>query len=186
LFRQLLRLLPALVFLCLAVVVLSGPRRAAAEGQKTHLYPDDLLVVKQIHRFRNETWRWQGLMGVRRTPASHAPETDPSHSFKVWARDLWKHRALRAQRKAGHPPHRAGWLCIHRFEGAWADPNPPYYGGLQMDLLFQQRYGRDLLRRKGTANHWTPLEQMWVAERAHRSGLGYYPWPNTARSCGLI
>ncbi len=44
----------------------------------------------------------------------------------------------------------------------------------------------ELLRRKGTADRWTPVEQMWVAERAHRSGRGFYPWPNTARYCGLI
>jgi hypothetical protein len=25
-----------------------------------------------------------------------------------------------------------------------------------------------------------------VAERAYRSGRGFYPWPNTARACGLI
>ena len=185
-FRQLLRLLPALVLIGLIFVALGGPRRAAAEGQTTQLYPTDRAVVRQIHRYQHRTWRWQGLMGVRRTPATRAAETDPSHSFKVWVRNLWKQRALRAWRTAAHPPHRAGWLCIHRYEGAWTDPNAPYYGGLQMDLSFQRRYGRDLLRRKGTANHWTPLEQMWVAERAHRSGLGYYPWPNTARSCGLI
>ena len=101
-------------------------------------------------------------------------------------RDLWHRRALRAYRKAVRPPHHSAWLCIHRSEGAWNDPTPPYYGGLQMDIGFQRTYGRDLLRHKGTANHWTPLEQMWVAERAHRSGRGYYPWPNTARSCGLI
>ena len=59
-------------------------------------------------------------------------------------------------------------------------------GGLQMDLGFQRTYGGGLLSRKGTANHWTPLEQMWAAERAHRSGRGFYPWPNTARYCGLI
>jgi len=77
-------------------------------------------------------------------------------------------------------------FLIHRYEGAWNDPNPPYYGGLQMDLGFQRTYGGGLLSRKGTANHWTPLEQMWAAERAHRSGRGFYPWPNTARYCGLI
>ena len=55
-----------------------------------------------------------------------------------------------------------------------------------MDLSFQRTYGRYLLARKGTANHWTPLEQMWVAERALRAGRGFYPWPNTARYCGLI
>ena len=87
-----------------------------------------------------------------------------------------------------HPPHRRAWLCIHRYEetdGRWTDSGAPYYGGLQMDLGFQRAYGRYLLGRKGTAEHWTPLEQMWVAERAHRT-RGFYPWPNTARYCGLI
>ncbi len=101
-------------------------------------------------------------------------------------RNLWRRRAVRAGRRASHPPHRAAWLCIHRYEGAWADANPPYYGGLQMDIGFQRTYGRRLLRRKGTADRWTRLEQMWVAERAHRSRRGFYPWPSTARACGLI
>jgi hypothetical protein len=54
-----------------------------------------------------------------------------------------------------------------------------------MNLGFQGTYGRWLLRTKGTADHWTPLEQIWVAEKAQRS-RGFWPWPNTARSCGLI
>ncbi len=85
-----------------------------------------------------------------------------------------------------NPPREYAWRCIQRYEGRWNDPNPPYYGGLQMDIGFQHRYGAHLLRRKGTANNWTPLEQMWVAERAYRSGRGFYPWPNAARICGLI
>lgn len=84
------------------------------------------------------------------------------------------------------PPHYSAWLCIHSYEGAWNDPGAPFYGGLQMDWGFMRTYGGHLLRTKGTADHWTPLEQMWVAERAHRSGRGFYPWPNTARYCGLI
>lgn len=85
------------------------------------------------------------------------------------------------------PPHYASWICIHGFEGSWTDPNSPYYGGLQMDLGFQGSYGPRLLRRKGTANHWTPMEQMWVAEyAAFYRGRGFHPWPNTARYCGLI
>jgi hypothetical protein len=71
-------------------------------------------------------------------------------------------------------------------EGSWTDANSPYYGGLQMDMSFMQAYGGSLLRHKGTADHWTPLEQIWVAERAYESGRGFYPWPNTARWCGLI
>ena len=55
-----------------------------------------------------------------------------------------------------------------------------------MNLSFQRSYGGYLLSVKGTANHWGPYEQMWVAERAFKSGRGFYPWPNTARSCGLI
>lgn len=85
----------------------------------------------------------------------------------------------------GYPPHYSAWLCIHRYEGSWTDSGSPYYGGLQMDYGFQATYGGKLLRSKGTADHWTPLEQMWVAEEAYKS-RGFYPWPNTARMCGLI
>jgi hypothetical protein len=106
--------------------------------------------------------------------------------YRLWLRDAWRVRADRARYHAKHPPHRSAWRCIHRFEGSWTDPNSPYYGGLQMDLAFQRAYGPELLRRKGTANHWAPYEQMWIAERAHRAGRGFYPWPSTARGCGLI
>jgi hypothetical protein len=98
---------------------------------------------------------------------------------------VWKRRAAVVWTRARRPPHRRQWLCIHRYEGAWNDPDAPYYGGLQMDLGFQQAYGSFLLRTKGTADNWTPLEQMWVAERAHAT-RGFSPWPNTARLCGLI
>ena len=106
--------------------------------------------------------------------------------YRLWLRDAWRIRAERARFRAHHPPHRAEWRCIHRWEGSWTDPSSPYYGGLQMDLAFQRAYGPGLLRHKGTANHWTPYEQMWVAERALRAGRGFHPWPLTARRCGLI
>jgi hypothetical protein len=106
--------------------------------------------------------------------------------YRLWRRDAWRIRAERARFRAHHPPHLAEWRCIHRWEGSWTDPNSPYYGGLQMDLAFQRAYGPGLLRRKGTANHWAPYEQMWVAERALKAGRGFYPWPLTARRCGLI
>ena len=186
LLRKNLRLLPVLAFVLLGVAALTATRQADAREKKVVvLAPSDAGIVKQIHHYRRTTWHWQSVMGVRRSRAGRA-EKDPSRKFKLWVRNLWKQRAVRAKRKATRPPHRSGWLCIHRFEGAWTDPDAPYYGGLQMDVGFQRTYGRELLQRKGTANHWTPLEQMWVAERAHRSGRGYYPWPNTARYCGLI
>jgi hypothetical protein len=184
--RRLLRLLPALILTCLGFAALTlTTHQASAGGKAIRVVPDDGLA-RQIRQYRRQTWRWQNVMGVRRTRANRAAVRHPSRTYKRWVRDLWKRRAIRAHRRAHNPPHKAGWLCIHNHEGAWNDPNAPYYGGLQMDISFQRTYGGRLLRTKGTADRWTPLEQMWVAEKAHRSGRGYYPWPNTARYCGLI
>ena len=86
---------------------------------------------------------------------------------------------------AGADPN---WDAMAQCEsgGNWsANTGNGYYGGLQMNLGFQQTYAPWLLRTKGTADHWTPLEQVWIAERAAKS-RGFYPWPNTARFCGLI
>jgi hypothetical protein len=138
-------------------------------------------VQKMIDRYRHETWRWQRVMGRPLMLELRTPPPEPSAKIAAW-----KRVAAQTRRRAQNPPHRREWLCIHRYEGSWTDPNAPYYGGLQMDLSFQRTYAPGLLRRKGTADHWTPLEQMWAAERAHRSGRGFYPWPNTARYCGLI
>ena len=117
-FRHLLRLLPALILVCLIFVALSGPRQAAADGQNARLYPADRALLKQVRRYRSETWRWQSLMGVPRTPTSRAAEKADSdaRAFRVWTRNLWKRRALRVRRRAARPPHRSGWLCIHLYE----------------------------------------------------------------------
>jgi hypothetical protein len=85
-----------------------------------------------------------------------------------------------------NPQYKSQLTCIHGGEGSWTDPNPPFWGGLQMNYGFMATYGPWLLRHKGTADHWTPLEQMWVAVKAISSGRGFWPWPNTARACGLI
>ncbi len=142
---------------------------------------DQWQLQRQIDRYRHETWHWQRTMGSKLTLSLKDPPADLQAKVAVWQRV-----AVDTRWRAQNPPHKRQWLCIHHFEGAWNDSNPPYYGGLQMDLGFQRTYGGGLLAQKGTANHWTPLEQMWAAERAHRSGRGFYPWPNTARYCGLI
>jgi hypothetical protein len=90
------------------------------------------------------------------------------------------------QRGFLNPPHKSAWQCIHRYEASWSDTGDPYWGGLQMDWDFMRKYGSYLLRLKGPASNWSPVEQMWVAEEALRRGRGFYPWPNTARFCGLI
>ena len=81
----------------------------------------------------------------------------------------------------------SAWVCIHRHEGAWNDSGDPYWGGLQMDRGFMRAYGSDMIARHkgGLADTWTPAEQIVVAERAYAS-RGFAPWPNTARSCGVL
>jgi hypothetical protein len=140
----------------------------------------------QVYGYQRLTWRWERLMGVRRTPTEGRVLTEMSIPDVRSAVALWRRRAAAAHRKAVRPPHLAAWLCIHRLEGGWSsNTGNGYYGGLQMNLGFQRTYAPWLVQRKGTADRWTPLEQMWTAEKAARS-RGFYPWPNTARYCGLI
>ena len=146
----------------------------------------DRQVIRRIVNHRNSTWRWQTVMFKPRTPYLGTAETTRNDEYRRWVLRVWKNRAKVAWRKAQRPPHYDEWQCIHRYEGSWADPNAPYYGGLQMDMSFQRAYGWNLLQTKGTADNWSPLEQMWVAERAHAAGRGFYPWPNTARYCNLL
>ena len=144
-------------------------------------------ILQKIRTFRAETWRWERLMRTRLTPVTRAAERSSSVAFRRWVLSDWKKRAAQVRRKGLNPPRHGAWLCIHRHEGPWnARTGNGYYGGLQMDLTFQRTYGLDLLRRKGTADRWRPIEQIWVAERAYRSGRGFSPWPNTARACGLL
>ena len=133
-----------------------------------------------VRRLRSTVWFWQSVMGTRRRTSVKAP------LHTVRALRYWRGQARQVRRLAFRPPHKSGWLCIHRYEGGWGDDGDPYWGGLQMDRGFMLTYAPRVLLRRGWANRWTPLQQMWVAERAHRSGRGYWPWPNTARFCGLI
>ncbi|HZR93668.1 MAG TPA: hypothetical protein VFA44_14815 [Gaiellaceae bacterium] len=161
----------------------------AAKARRVAVQAREVLLERtrlEIRRERNEAWRWLAVMSAPPTPYASLAERTRSLRDNLRLLRLWTRRAAHARWLAHHPPRLRAWLCIHRYEGAWNDPNPPYYGGLQMDLAFMRAYGAGLLRRKGTADHWTPLEQMWVAERAYRSGRGFSPWPNTARWCGLI
>lgn len=164
---------------------------AESEAQPASAAATRAKELRAIDRYRAETWRWQALMRKPRTPTLYTERRTRDGAYLRWVRRLWQRRAERAERVAQRPPHRRQWLCIHRYERhpaqGWATrTGNGYYGGLQMDISFQRTYGRELLQRKGTADKWTAAEQMWVAERAYRSGRGFYPWPNTARYCGLI
>src|SRR5205807_2977134 len=85
-----------------------------------------------IHAARDEAWRWQGVMSAPRSRYAASAEQSPSLGYRRSVLALWKQRAVQARHQAQHPPRLKDWLCIHHYEGAWTDPNPPYYGGLQM------------------------------------------------------
>jgi hypothetical protein len=164
-------------------------RPASAERRSRSSRPlarGSRYLIPKIDRQRRATWYWQTVMGKPRTPSSRSAQRSRVKAYRKWVLHLWTRRHVKARRQALRPPHKAAWLCIKRYEAAWSDGGAPYYGGLQMDYGFMRAYGSSLLRRKGTADNWTPLEQMWVAERALRAGRGFYPWPNAARLCGLI
>jgi len=140
------------------------------------------VVDAAVRGYVRETKVLHRTMGRARAASFYRPDmVHPEHSYMVWSG-----RLTRARKAYHRPPHRSAWLCIHRFEGAWTDGGAPYFGGLQMDWAFMRAYGARFVRLKGAAGNWTPLEQMWTAEAAYRAGRGFYPWPNTARMCGLI
>jgi hypothetical protein len=78
------------------------------------------------------------------------------------------------------------FLCIHSHEGSWTDSGAPFWGGLQMDSSFMSSYGSWALKAFGTADRWPVSVQLSTAIQAYKSGRGFYPWPNTARYCGLL
>lgn len=154
--------------------------------EQAQALPDGKVVVRKITRFQRATWRWQRMMGVPRTPNRKRYLATRDFRFRVLVLQQWRRRAIRARVRAQNPPHEPQWRCLQRYEGPWSDANDPYWGGLQMDRAFMLAYAPRHLLRRGWANRWTPVEQMWVAERALRAGRGFHPWPNTARMCRLI
>ena len=182
-----MRIVPiVLAALVAGVAALAVPSAAPASGRNT---PAEELLIR-IDKNRQETWRWQRLMRKPLTRASSSARRSTSIAYRRWVLDLWQGRAAEARLQAANPPRKAAWLCIYRHERdprqGWATrTGNGFYGGLQMDLSFQRIYAPELVRTKGTADRWSSVEQIWVAERAYRSGRGFSPWPNTSRACGL-
>jgi hypothetical protein len=144
---------------------------------------DNRRLRKLIRSYKNSAAGWARIMGlpVKLENVRHLAGMSYLRRQKL----IWKRTDNSYRIRAQHPPHLGALMCIHHYEGSWTDTSAPFWGGLQMNYDFQATYGGWLLRTKGTADHWTPLEQIWTAEKAVRS-RGFYPWPNTARYCGLI
>jgi len=144
-------------------------------------------IIKGIRFYRGRFVVWHEMMDDT-APRSSKISPKAGCAFLKWlaVKSQVKAKKARAKFVAWFKSAYAKWECIHSHEGAWNDPNAPYYGGLQMDYQFQSTYGPELLRYYGTADKWPIWAQLLVAERAYHSGRGFHPWPNTARYCGLL
>ncbi|MBX4190696.1 transglycosylase family protein [Candidatus Saccharibacteria bacterium] len=141
---------------------------------------------QRIEQYRQEANHMSQVMGTR--PVRMLLDTSNLELRFVRSRRSWRS----VQQHFSHPPYQAQFMCIHfnprvgHGEGPWdANTGNGYFGGLQMDRVFMSSYGAYLMRVKGTADRWTWLEQIWTAGKAVLS-RGFHPWPNTARSCGLL
>jgi hypothetical protein len=152
-------------------------------------------LAKRIAYSRRLTLRLRRLYPGRVT-RSFASASAPSGRATL---RLWQQRSAVAMlavalHGAKVAPHHTlpswletAFLCIHRYEGAWtSNTGNGYYGGLQMNVGFMRHYAPEFVHRWGTADRWPVWAQLETARRAHISGLGFSPWPNTARACGLI
>ena len=175
-----------------AAAVASGNGRQTPEARYAArheaLLPADERSINywsaKARRAQATTVRW--LTVIRGRPPRHVSilggTSTPQSALSL--AHAWHRRAIAAWRVAQHPPNLRAWNCIHHYEGSWGDPDAPYWGGLQMDYSFQSAYGAWLLKHEGTANHWSPLEQIWTGVRAWRV-RGFAPWSTTAHACGV-
>ena len=130
-------LLALLAALAVALVPQAGARQQRGARDLAAERAAMVNLIDLIATHRDETWRWERVMHRPPTPSGNLALQMRSIAHSRRVLQLWQRRAAVAKREALNPPHKRQWLCIHRYEGSWRDPNAPYYGGLQMDLEFQ-------------------------------------------------
>ncbi|HVS78742.1 MAG TPA: hypothetical protein VHD84_00420, partial [Candidatus Saccharimonadales bacterium] len=138
------------------------------------------LMLKRTASFLDDITRLRAELGM-------GPERSLDSSLGVEARfnaarrldrrlaKRWRSSSLYADLMCIHSGMR-GSVRVGSGEGGMTSvstTDPPYYGGWQMDLAFQSRYGSEFLKRWGTADKWPPWAQLLVAARAYRSGRGF-------------
>jgi hypothetical protein len=171
------------------VRALARIRRRAGIGLP-RVAPPHASLVRRLRSERLLAERLEQIFPGRVRPSVRAVQA----GGVVAALGTWEKREARAALAvAAHlqpalPPTLVrAFSCIHAYEGSWsANTGNGYYGGLQMDVGFQRLYGSSYLTRWGTADNWPVWAQLDAAVRAYRSGRGFWPWPNSARMCGLL
>ena len=91
----------AVAAVLVAFAALAAPSEAPARGAL--LQPGDDYLLMPIARRRQDTWRWQRLMGRRPTPSSTSERRSRSPHYRRWVLRVWTKRAQRARRQAARP-----------------------------------------------------------------------------------
>lgn len=143
-------------------------------------------LLDKIHRHVEQTNQLREAKGYRPYRYRYRPERNV-HMRRYYLRQ-WtaRHRqAISLQRRWlwSRAWYQAA-MCVHRGEGAWtSNTGNGFYGGMQFDYSTWLSNGGG--RFAAYAHLATPVEQLtvtyWTWQRR-----GWYPWPNTARACGLI
>ena len=171
------------------VTVMTGVTGTAQASvlQLPHKPFNKMTRTEKIHYLKRQKWHdnsiirfWKNHGEMASMKAAHDVQW-AKRSLRIVQRNL--HALLRPVVRASSGVISA-LLCIHRYEGAWNDPNSPYWGGLQMDMNFQQSYGSEFLHRWGTADNWPVWAQLQAGARAV-AVRGFGPWPITRHSCGV-
>lgn len=181
--------------------MLSNPKKAVAiilmatcivgaQATQAYAHVKNSTVVRLIDKRVQHTHLYEEISGNALIPYWGA--ANKCHHSGCYLLDEarlkhWTVRDIRA--RAQMTPWPAYWLpeatCVHSNEGAWNDATGNgYYGGMQMDVSFEQAYGPTFYARWGNANNWPATSQLIASYRAYLS-RGWEPWPNTSLMCGL-
>lgn len=163
--------------------VSAGGVERVAVGCGTSIAPK----LCSIHAHLRHSNELRAHLGLSPMPYSWIAERYPWRRDAVLTTWTQRHRRL-LLRWLGvtvtpwlHDPWYSSAMCVHHYEGAWnANTGNGYYGGMQFSLSTWAANGGT-----GRPDLATPGEQLRVAYRTWQAS-GWYPWPNTARICGLI
>lgn len=119
----------------------------------------------------------------------------------------WRDDKVRWAKGKHHRAQERSSLCVYSLASAWADTSAArcvsskeggiasntgngYYGKWQADTSFASTYNPEASRRWGPYAYyhggaWPERDQDLMAYRGWKA-RGWYPWPTTARMCGLI
>ena len=165
----------------------------AAGGTDTPLAADRQLVnvlrgehiQASYRRCLDEQTRFQ-YQDVRTIPASKVRAI-----IRTWTNRLAAVRASREPRavcsRSQLWAESSAGRCVSSREGGLTSLSPggTYAGKWQMDASFERAYGAYFVKRWGRAYNWPEWAQDVAAYRGY-SARGWWPWPNTARTCGLL